>query len=83
MAWEQGDKVVGSPQTQENKLNFPNPALHRFPKGFQQDTLAPVHYHTGLVLLQAEPAWGCAVAVQSCILGFSSGQIRLGLTVYN
>jgi len=33
-------------------------ALHMFPKGVQQDTVAQVHYHAGMVLLHAEPAWG-------------------------
>ena len=40
-------------------------ALYRFPKDVQQDTLAQVHYHAGMVLLRAEPAWGlsCGNAV--------------------
>lgn len=40
-------------------------ALHRFPKGGQQDNLAQVQYHTDMVLLYAEPAWGlcCSNAV--------------------
>lgn len=65
MAWEQDDKVVGSPQPEQSSSSSPAQHYTGFLKVVQQDTLAPAHYHTGLVLLRAQPAWGlcCGNAV--------------------
>lgn len=76
VAWEQGDKVVGSPQTREKKLNFPNPALHRFPKGDPAGHLSSSAWQTWCYCKQSQPGallWQCSHA----FWGFR--QAKLGL----
>lgn len=82
MAWEQDDKVLGSPQPEQRYSIFP--AQCCFPLGVSADHLSSntLPCRHGAYRVHSQPG-ASTVAMQPCILGLLPGQMRHELTVCN